>query len=206
MELPSTFENEHLEGFIRASSSYNLGRAVPAFPAGLGQTLYRSISSRFLAGGISFGTPQNVPLHERIDHELLSNPIVWNDSNSLSSAEELLLEAALGKFAIERLLELQKLPDGWGIGRGSALSLGAKESLVRLIESGIGLPHDPRIFLTNDGDITLVWPEEDGGEKILVCLPEKYQVYPESSDDELTFFPNQIGEIAEVLVPALEPV
>ncbi len=193
-------ERRHFDGLIMASGSYNLGEKRLPQSAGLRQTLYYDLnfSNRLFAGGVFFGASQNASKGEYIEPEILHNPIVWSDS-LVSPADELLIEAALGELAVKRLIELQSLPNGWSFGRGKALCSASKESLIRLIQEGINLPRDPRIFLTKDGGITLVWPNSEGQETILVCLPDRYQFYPESADDEIEFLPYQVDKLAEAL-------
>jgi len=113
--------------------------------------------------------------------------------------EMILLNGRLGNRALERLEDLAELPSGWDSGRGAALSQESVSNLINLLyHHRVELPADPRLFLSNEGGVRLVWSHSEGRQSILICQPTGY-TFVDSDDNEIDYGLDQLDQLANAL-------
>lgn len=89
----------------------------------------------------------------------------------------------IGEKGVRRIAEYRSYRDGWDKGRGRALQSASLRGLVEIAGYLPTLPSMPKVLLTHDGNISLVFTDISGKSVELDLLSDGYYLYSEGLDD-----------------------
>lgn len=108
---------------------------------------------------------------------------------------------ALGAHNTARFLELKALQDGWDFGRGKALQAASLRSMESFLAQYHSFPERCSLFLSEKGNLELVWRSEENATTSLEFYPDHIEYYVETLDKEGAVSLNDIPTLVHILAP-----
>jgi hypothetical protein len=108
---------------------------------------------------------------------------------------------ALGEHNVGRFLELKALQDGWDFGRGKALQSASLRSMESFLAQYHSFPERCSLFLSEQGNLELVWRSEENATTSLEFYPDHIEYYVETLDKEGAVTLNDIPTLVHILAP-----
>jgi hypothetical protein len=125
-------------------------------------------------------------------------------TNKIARPLELSKEAvaALGAHNAERFSKLSALQNGWHFGHGKALQSASLRSIEAFLILHNSFPERCSLFLSEDGNLELVWRSERNETTSLEFYGNRIEYYIETLEEEGSIAINDISSLVQKLARA----
>jgi hypothetical protein len=109
---------------------------------------------------------------------------------------------ALGEHNAERFAKLSTLKDGWHFGQGNALQSASLRAMELFLAQYNSFPERCSLFLSEEGNLELVWRSEENATISLEFYPDRIEYYIETLDKEGKVSLSDISTLVQTLAHA----
>ncbi|TAE25519.1 MAG: hypothetical protein EAZ92_12185 [Candidatus Kapaibacterium sp.] len=109
---------------------------------------------------------------------------------------------ALGEHNTERFAELSTLKDGWHFGQGNTLQAASLRAMELFLAQYHSFPERCSLFLSEQGNLELVWRSEENETTSLEFYPDRIEYYIETLDKEGEVAIRDISTLVQTLAHA----